>query len=293
MASGRSDCAVASRLERGVPWSTAVSVASMAGRSTSMHGWHTSTCRWMVGSPPMCPFFFFFSCWRRGRELEEYDCVCTDKYRKQTGRQGELYQYGRRLLVPESQNPKMAIAIAWPRLPLGFSSWFRSQSTDGPPHLTHQSPLTCGPFLFAGLSPPVILRHGPSSYLLTAQCSHLNQSLIFLTPHDEATGRRAARGHSHPRQHLSRHLSLSLFLLLLSVGSRSCLPPMSPSRHLATRPLTRPSGPRGTCSSSPGPAARLPRRQRREEMATWYSCAVYHVMCARQHARAIFPMSPT
>lgn len=70
--------------------------------------------------------------------------------------------------MPESQNPKMAIAMDWPRLPLGFSSWFRSQSTDGPPHLTHQSPPTCGPFLFAALSPPVILRHGPSSYLLSA-----------------------------------------------------------------------------------------------------------------------------
>lgn len=239
MASGRSDCAVASRLERGVPWSTAVSVASMAGRSTSMHGWHTCTCKWMVGSPSMCPSFFF-SCWRRGRELEEYDCVCTDKYRKQTGRQGELYQYGRRLLVPESQNPKMAIAMAWPRLPLGFSSWFRSQSTDGPPHLTHQSSPTCGPFLFAGLSPPVILRHGPSSYLLTA----LNPSFIFLTPHDEATGSTGA--FTPETTSLSTPLSLSYpaspiswqqFLSSSDVTiSAPCDPPphspLGPPRHL-------------------------------------------------------------
>lgn len=143
MASGPSDCAVAprrggvggtQRSRRLGPWSmpVPVSVASdIDGRSA--HG------RCMDGGVVIVMFFFcFFLLAGEGRELEEYDCACTDKYRKQTLHQGQDYEYGSRVLVPDFQSPNRAIKTGW----APPASWSGSSPR---PTSTHPSPITRPP----------------------------------------------------------------------------------------------------------------------------------------------------
>lgn len=189
MASGRSDCAVASRLERGVPWSTAVSVASMAGRSTSMHGWHTCTRRLMVGSPSRCPFFFlFFLLAARSGVGRIRLCV----HRQSTE--------SRRVARGSSTNMVGVSLCLSPRIPRWQLQWtgpaclWGSVPGSGPSrptaHLTspinHHPP--AGHFFLQDFPLPSSSATAHHLTCSVLQCSLLSPSLIFLTPHDEATG---------------------------------------------------------------------------------------------------------
>lgn len=177
MASGRSDCAVTSRLERG----RHAAGRRLGQRQCQWHRWQAGPRRCMDGIPVERWWGRRrrgFSCWRRGRELEEYDCAQTSTERRRVARGSSTNMVGVSLcLTPRI--PTWQLEMGWPRLPSGSGlqsrSQFRSQTTAHLTSPTDPSP-TRGPFLFADVTPPVIIRHSPSSYLLSAHLTHLSSS---------------------------------------------------------------------------------------------------------------------
>lgn len=226
----------------------------------------------MVGSPSRCFVGGEVGSWKNTTVHRQ------SAQRRRLARGSSTNMVGVSLCL-SSQGPKMAIEMGGPRLSL----WFRSQSTA---HLTspvaHHPLSTRGPLLFADfLSPPAILRHCLPRYLTcslpTAHLTH--PSFTLLARHVEVT---AAKGHSHPRQRKNKRYFHPLAPCSCQLSGLVSSAPRDPPPSTAPRPHLPPSL-SGACRSSLGPAARLPRRRRREKLATPVQCTM---SCVRQQALA-------
>lgn len=224
------------------------------------HRWQVGPCRCMDGGVVVEMF-----CWRRGRELEEYDCAQTStESRRITG--GQLYESGRRLLVPESQIQRGQLKWAGPACLL-----VRFQSVHGPPNLTHcthhpnhpkQHPTIRGPrhlfFFFWCLFSVQLLMSSSVTAVFT--CSRHISSKFHL-PSLPVRRHKATAAHTHMHLRdthtLSLSSSLSLSLSPTLLGDPQLAVPPSSARSVQYHPP-----PRAACSSTyiVGPAARVPRK---------------------------------
>lgn len=304
MASGRSDRAAASRTREWehceprsgeAPWSTAVSVASMACRS-HVDAWMAYVK--MDGGVAVDDVFF---CWRRGRELEEYDCAQTSTESRRAARGSSTDLVGVSLCL-SPRVPRWQSKWAGPRLPLWFRfrsqsrsqsrsqfrSWFRSQSagpTSPQPIITHRRAIS-----FCRLSPPVILRHCPSHLL---KCSVLTSPILFflisilLTRHGEATGITGALVRT-PKTNASSSIARSRLPRCYRLGtlrpapSLAPRPPAAPAVVVQVQPLASPQGGTvGRMMATPVPVLCTMSCVRQHAGAIFASCLREHVVCRR------------
>lgn len=258
-------------------WSTAVSVASMAGRPTSMHGWHTYGAQrgGGVAVEVSCP---------AGGEVGSWENTTVHRQVPKADESpgGALPIWQPSPCAWEPEVPTRQLQWAGPRLPLARAQvqvQVRVLAHQVPipvpvprptlPHLTHRPPAD---HFFLQTSPPVILRHCPSR-LPGARLARL------WFPWREPWWKPRHRSRSHtPKTTRIIHTLLSA-----ARPSHSQSPSMPPPRLLAIRPLTRPSPP--AAPAAVGPAARPPRTRRHQRRATPVLCTM---SCARQLACAIF-----